>query len=313
MKLKIISYSATKGGAAKAARNFLSLVDNNSPYRAELISVYGTLKGSEFTKASTVSIMWHFVKMLISRFFTYFGRDNGVVKYSLNLFSSNYVIQNLELSSQNEEIIHINWINNDTISIFSLKTLCENPCKKVLLTLHDEWFYCATEHYAEYDSSAFINGYNKTTFIKNYIFNHKKKIDFNNVVISVPSQWLLDRAKQSQLLQDAEIYILPNAIDTDIFRCQLDIRLQRHTKLNICQDAFVIGFGAISGSSNPLKGFDLLIASLGDLINSIEDKNKVILLQTEQINESTRSVAKSLIWVLSLMLKKWLLFITTLM
>ncbi|MBM7353834.1 hypothetical protein [Lelliottia amnigena] len=119
MKLKIVSYSILKGGAAKAARNFLYLFEKDLPsnLEVELISVFGTEKNKKINKASQLSVGYHYFKMLLSRFFTIFDRKNHVVKYSLNIFSSNYVIKKLELKSERKEIIHLNWINNDTISL----------------------------------------------------------------------------------------------------------------------------------------------------------------------------------------------------
>lgn len=278
MKLKLVSYSVSKGGAAKAAKNFLQLADDNADYNAELISVFGTLKNNTFARAPSPSILWHYVKMLVSRFFTYFERSENVAKHSLNLFSSDYVIKRLDCTSTQEEIIHLNWINNDTISLRELRKLVSNPTKKILLTLHDEWFYCSTEHYAEYEGSEFTQGCYNNGIINQYIFELKKKLTFDNVVISVPSQWLYERAKSSYLLKNADIHILPNYINTEIFNVLPQVRDSRYSELCISTDAFVIGFGAVSGSSNPLKGFDLLISALEKLTDSQVEKEQVVLL-----------------------------------
>lgn len=287
MKLKIISYSATKGGAAKAARNFLYLIQNHENHNAELISVNGTLTSQGFIKAPKVSVFWHYFKMIISRSFTYFERSNNVVKYSLNLFSSNYVLKSINLTSKDKEIIHLNWINNDTLSIFYLKKLFKSSDKYVLLTLHDEWFYCSTEHYADYESSSFMKGYDDDGCISRRIFNLKKTIDFNKIIITVPSQWLFERARKSYLLRNAKVHVLPNPIDTDKFRYLKETRLARHLKFDVDEGCFIIGFGAVSGSSNPLKGFDLLIGALQKITNN---KNNNILLLTFGAKELDKSV-----------------------
>ncbi|HHG9510438.1 TPA: glycosyltransferase [Citrobacter amalonaticus] len=280
MKLKIISYSVSKGGAAKAAKNFLLLVNDKSQYQAELISVFGTLEANKFTRASTASIVWHYTKMLMSRFFTYFERFGYVVKYSLNLFSSDYVLHKLNCSSTEKEIIHLNWINNDTLSLRILKKLFNNPNKKILLTLHDEWFYCSTEHYAEFNEYKFIEGYDiaNARVINRYIYNLKKKLNYDNIVITVPSRWLYERAKSSYLLKNADIHILPNYIDTEVFIELRELRRDRYKELGIAEGSFIIGFGAVNGSSNPLKGFDLLIEALQKVADSSAGKNKIILL-----------------------------------
>ena len=279
MKLKIISYSAKKGGAAKAARNFLYLIAEEPQYHPSLISVSGKLENNVFKKASTYSILWHFFKMLVSRFFTYFNRSKSIVKYSLNLFSSNYVLGQLELDSNEDEIVHINWVNNDTISLFKLKSLFENNYKKIMLTLHDEWFYCATEHYANIDAKSYIYGYkNNDGLINRFVYELKRKIDFDKIIITVPSQWMYDRAKQSYLLKHADIHILPNMIDTDVYNYSESFRLNRFEHLGVSPDSFIIGFGAVSGGANPLKGFDLLCESLSQLFESNSEKEHIVLL-----------------------------------
>ena len=280
MKLKIVSYSILKGGAAKAARNFLYLFDKDisSDFEVELISVFGTEKNNNINKASRLSVVYHYFKMLLSRFFTIFERKKHVVKYSLNIFSSNYVMSKLELESTDKEIIHINWINNDTISLRDLNKLFKNPNKKILLTLHDEWFYCASEHYAEYNSNSFMVGYADEGCIGNAIFKLKKKLDLKRVVISLPSERLLERARDSYLLKHSDIHILPNPIDTDVFTYQKNIRTNRYNLLNVPKGSFIIGFGAVSGSSNPMKGFDLLVDSLRNILTRSNNRSNITLL-----------------------------------
>ncbi|WP_187229281.1 glycosyltransferase [Escherichia marmotae] len=278
MKVKIISYSLSKGGAAKAARNFLHLATKNKKYKSEMISVSGTLKDGVLFKASRLSVYWHYSKMLVSRLLTYFILNDKNIKCSLNIFDSNYVLKHMKEGETQKSVIHINWVNNDTISLFSLAKLFENKSERIILTLHDEWFYCASEHYAKYNSLCYITGYDDSDFINSYIFNLKKKINFDNVVITVPSYWLYERAKKSLLLRNSEIYILPNYIDTNIFTELKEVRSKRHRILGVPEDAFIIGFGAVSGGVNPLKGFDLLLSALDKVLSKINDKNRIVLL-----------------------------------
>ncbi|EEY1592112.1 TPA: hypothetical protein IEK69_004221, partial [Escherichia coli] len=119
MKVKIISYSLSKGGAAKAAKNFLHLASKNKKYEAEMISVSGIIKNGVLFKSSKLSVFWHYSKMLVSRVLTYFILNDKSIKYSLNIFDSNYVLKHIRVEDGQREVIHINWVNNDTISLFS--------------------------------------------------------------------------------------------------------------------------------------------------------------------------------------------------
>ncbi|EIF4800231.1 glycosyltransferase, partial [Escherichia coli] len=264
--------------AAKAAKNFLHLASKNKKYEAEMISVSGIIKNGVLFKSSKLSVFWHYSKMLVSRVLTYFILNDKSIKYSLNIFDSNYVLKHIRVEDGQREVIHINWVNNDTISLFSLSKLFENKRKRIILTLHDEWFYCASEHYAKYNSLCYVTGYDDSNFINSYIFELKKRINFENVVITVPSYWLYERAKKSYLLSNCEIYILPNYIDTNIFTELKDIRSKRYRILDVPEDAFIIGFGAVSGGANPLKGFDLLVSALDEVLSKINDKARIVMV-----------------------------------
>ncbi|WP_041498637.1 hypothetical protein [Escherichia coli] len=69
------------------------------------------------------------------------------------------------------------------------------------------------------------------------------------------------------MLSNCDIYILPNYIDTNIFTELKDIRSKRYRILDVPEDAFIIGFGAVSGGANPLKGFDLLVSALDEVLS----------------------------------------------
>ena len=100
---------------------------------------------------------------------------------------------------------------------------------------------------------------------------YKKLAHRNDLIYTTPSNWMYMRAKSSHILKDSDIRLLPNPIDTEIFKPSTDNEAESCRKsLNIEKDCFVFVFAACT-KRNKLKGIDLLFTAL--------DK-----LQTENLN-----------------------------
>jgi glycosyltransferase involved in cell wall biosynthesis len=166
----------------------------------------------------------------------------------------------------------LHWINNDTLSIFDFEKIPRGS----IVTLHDEWLYCGSEHYYKFldDTEDFALGYK---FFKNGIYGVNwnylvwvvkkfKLSDRSDLIYTVPSKWMLQRARKSLILKYADIRYLPNPIDTEVFRPMpvIDIEALRG-KYSVKSSDVMICFGAIGGKRNYLKGLSLLDISLGIL------------------------------------------------
>jgi len=250
-----ISFSLNKGGAAIAARKFVRL-QNRTNMKHRSINQDGAGK-------------LPYIKRLISYIFSKSQYDDNPIKHSLNLFSYPPVLKSF--SEQKSDIFHIHWINNDTISIFNLKKIPSGS----IITLHDEWLYCGSEHVYNIKNSDldFITGYNY--FKKNTLGIHwnyiiwKVKInqlqDRTDLIYTVPSRWMLERAQKSILLKNSDVRLLPNIIDTETFIpiSMHDCSLYR-TSLEIEDKDILLVLGASSteGKSSVLKGFHLMSEAL---------------------------------------------------
>jgi glycosyltransferase involved in cell wall biosynthesis len=261
LKVDIISFSINTGGAGIAANSFKNLLLNRkSKFDINLITQ---------DKAGK----YQFLKRLVSYILNKFQFDGNPTKHSLNFFSYNPVLNRFKHNSNN--ISHIHWINNETLSIFDLHKIPRGS----IITLHDEWFYCGSEHYYNItdESNDFINGYKYyKKGIKgihwNYLIwkvKHKKLTDRKDLIYTVPSSWMLQRAQSSKILKNSDIRLLPNPIDTEKFISPTESCINSFkSKLNINNDSFVIVYGAISGNKNKLKGIDLLT----DAVNLLKQK-----------------------------------------
>jgi glycosyltransferase involved in cell wall biosynthesis len=163
----------------------------------------------------------------------------------------------------------LHWINNDTLSIFDFQKI---PSGSVI-TLHDEWLYCGSEHCYKIldDTNDFERGYGffkKGTYGLhwNYLIWVIKKSKLSNrsdLIYTVPSKWMLHRARVSQILRHSDIRHLPNPIDTEVFRPSSAIEVEVLKSRHFIQSSDVlICFGAFGGKINYLKGLSLLDSSL---------------------------------------------------
>lgn len=270
INLVVASFSFKRGGAAIAANRFCNLLEPYSNIKIEKIS------------ADQTSI-FHFIKRLISHGLLILQKDNIHCKKSINLFSLTKLISAIS-NGKDKKLFHFHWINNDTLSVFSLKSI---PNYSVI-TLHDEWLYCGIEHYHYFNDidQTFISGYKKRlkyVDISYYIW----KVKLNNLknrddlIYTVPSSWMLERAKKSKILEGKDIRLLFNPIDTTIFSPNTldEIKIIKD-EFKIPHNNIIIMFGAIDGGKNRLKGAESLIEAL-DLLQKKspnDEINKITLL-----------------------------------
>ena len=270
MKIDFISFSFSKGGAAIAADKFKSLV----------LKLNCSVDGISQDNAGG----YQFFKRLVSFSLGKLERDKNAIKHSLNLFSYPPVPKSFQ---EKKSLHHIHWINNDTLSIFDFDKIPSGS----ILTLHDEWLYCGTEHcYQVGDNSDFFAvGY--PWFSRKYSgipwhaiiwrIKLKKLSRRRDLIITVPSNWILERAKRSLILKELPIYLLPNPIDVDTFYARRhENNLSLREQCGFKSEDFVFCFGAVGGKNNPLKGSHLLEKAFEVLISSLSESesNKIKII-----------------------------------
>jgi glycosyltransferase involved in cell wall biosynthesis len=91
-----------------------------------------------------------------------------------------------------------------------------------------------------------------------------------------PSRWLAESARKSSLFGERRIEVIPNGLDTEVFR---PIRKETAREiLNLPQDKTLVLFSAMGGAANPIKGFDLLAMALGALAGSGRARNLELMV-----------------------------------
>jgi len=94
-----------------------------------------------------------------------------------------------------------------------------------------------------------------------------------------------NRAENSYLLRDKDIRVVPNPINTDVFRNEkTDFSIE-----GVEPEDFVITFGAIDGGASEIKGFDLLTEAVQIFAETMSSliKVKIIIFGGKNKKSST--------------------------
>ena len=158
------------------------------------------------------------------------------------------------------DIIHIHWLNQGFIKLSSISTIK----KPVVWTLRDMWAFTGGSHYTmdfeKYEKSKL------STIIKNF----KKKSYKKSFYFIAISDWLKNKALQSDVLREFNVDRIYNNIDLKKFN-NIN-KKQGKDFLNINTDKKIILYGANNPQSKR-KGWDIFVESLKKL-----DKSKYYLL-----------------------------------
>lgn len=169
------------------------------------------------------------------------------------------------LNNSDADVLHLHWVQGEMLSIAEIGRLH----KPVVWTLHDMWAFCGAEHYTE--EFRWREGYRKGNRpgyesgfdLNRWTWNRKRKHWQRPMHIVTPSHWLAQCVRESDLMRDWPVSVIPNPIDTERWQ-PLEQGLAREL-LGLPKDVPLLLFGAIGGGQDPRKGFDLLQAALQHL------------------------------------------------
>jgi glycosyltransferase involved in cell wall biosynthesis len=265
MRVLHICYSDLEGGAARAAYRL-----HQAQRQAGLDSHMLVLdKFSDDPAVHTVSSA-HRIRIklasFISRQLLRCQKTQNPIVHSLNIFPSGL------LSSINKlepDIVNLHWVGGEMLSVGEIARLSQ----PTVWTLHDMWAFCGCEHYDdERPSERYRHGYSTDSRhpqdhgwdLDRWNFIRKQKAWKNKRFhIVTPSRWLGECAQHSQLFAKQPLQVIPNCIDHEIYR-PLSKSFAREA-LGLPQDKQLLLFGAMSSTSDPRKGYHLLIPALQQL------------------------------------------------
>lgn len=178
------------------------------------------------------------------------------------------------------DVLHLHWINQRFIKLQDLP-----KDKPIVWTLHDSWPFCGICHYF-LDCQLYQThcGYcpmlhsGKEKDLAYRIFEEKLRAYHDlNLHIVTPSRWLGECAKQSALFGRFPVTIIPNCLETDVYRPlseqeideRLSVAIECNPALHFLKRAAgekaakpMILYGAMNAATDRRKGFASLLSAL---------------------------------------------------
>jgi len=165
------------------------------------------------------------------------------------------------------DVVHFHWVG---FGFPSLRTIAGVSVPSVW-TLHDSWAFTGGCHLPG-ECERFTARCGRCPLLASHVgwdpsrwVWHRKRaaISGSAPAYVAPSQWLASQAAKSSLLGRQPVRVIPNAVDTEVFR-----PLGQHTArevLGIPGDRKVVLFSAVGGDRDPNKGFSLLLEAIASL------------------------------------------------
>jgi glycosyltransferase involved in cell wall biosynthesis len=180
----------------------------------------------------------------------------------------------------NPDIVHMHWIGNGFFSIENFGIIG----RPIVWTFHDMWPFTGGCHYdegcrkyEEHCGSCPQLGSDRSNDLSRRILRRKKK-HWNDIEITIvtPSNWLAGCVKNSSLFGDRKIHVIPNGLDTEIYK---PMNKESARKLwSLPEDKKYILFGAINATSARRKGLHILNQALKVLHDVVIDNSIELII-----------------------------------
>lgn len=182
------------------------------------------------------------------------------------------------------DVIHLHWINHGFLNPKSLEKLAQLG-KPIVWTIHDSNTFTGGCH-VRFDCQNYLKSCGDCPLLKqpkaddlsHQIWLKKQKAyQVLKPVIISPSTWLANAAKNSGLLKNSQIEVIPNTLETTIFKPTDKATAKQ--QFGIDESQFVLLSGFMPSKKDAHKGTSYLIEALDLWITQNPDlKEKVTLL-----------------------------------
>lgn len=195
---------------------------------------------------------------------------------------------------QEADIIHIHWIRN-ILSISGIGELVKKG-KKIVWTCHDSWAftggcyvrYGCTKYCRECGECPELYS-NKRKDLSYKVLKKKRKHWANNdMTFIAPSDWMKRNIQESHLFNKNKVYVIPNALDTDIYYRK---KYEKENKINLL-------FGAADAKVY-YKGFEYLVQLLKKMMDQDADATQKYCLNfvgTDKIDNPILNLFECKFW-----------------
>lgn len=282
MKILQLSHSDIKGGAARAAyriQKALRQADVNSQMLVSYAHANDCMVQGPHSKwAKAVSLIRPRLTAPVRRLL---GTDNPVI-HSPAILPSSWPRR---LNTSNADLVHMHWVQGEMLSIEDIGRIR----KPMVWTLHDMWPFCGAEHYS--DDARWREGYrcnnrpdHESGFdLNRWCWQRKRRHWRRPFQLVCPSHWLAGCVQRSALLAHWPVRVIPNPLPTDLYR-PWPQALARQL-FGLPAEGPLLLFGAIGGSRDPRKGWDLLAPALRQLAHTDPGLQAVVFGQSEPADQ----------------------------
>lgn len=290
MKLVILNKNDGKGGAARAASMWhKAMLKNGIDSSFFVENVTASIPGSLAPKSKPRKIYNYFKTHFDDNYLNWKYPNRDKYPWGINVLPTNV---HHEINALRPDLVNLHWISNETISWNEIAKI-EAP---IAWTMHDMWALTGGCHYSygcdKYQSHCGACPQlksQKTKDLSYKIFDKKiELIQKKKITVIASSVWLHDCFKASPVFGNLDIHIVPNPMDTDVFK-PID-KSQARNVLNLPQDKKLILFMAFSATTDPRKGVQYLPSMLEELENTYStDELELVVVGAASNNGSIKT------------------------
>ncbi len=162
------------------------------------------------------------------------------------------------------DLLHLHWVSGGFVPI-------RFPWRRglpMVWTLHDMWAFTGGCHYDQ-ECGRYRGSCGRCPLLDSDRARDYSRVTWKRkarawadreMTIVTPSRWLAECAGASSLMRERRIEVIPNGLQLDRYRPIP--KSQARELLGLPQDRRLIAFGAVASTSDPRKGYDLLVPAL---------------------------------------------------
>lgn len=252
MKIVIINKSDSTGGAAVVSRRLMESLREVGTDARMLVAEKLTDSPYVEQAAEGVRLKWPFLKERLAIFV-----DNGFNRdtlFKIDTASDGLPLWRHPLVAEADAVL-LNWVNQGFLSLEGVKRIAALG-KPVIWTMHDMWNMTGICHHAgdcthfreECGKCPLMGKHSGPHDLSRRIWLRKRQILPEGICYVAVSNWLAGKARESSLLGNSRVEVIPNAFPV---RGEGMERKNRDEKLKIL-------FGA-ARLDDPIKGLPLLV------------------------------------------------------
>jgi glycosyltransferase involved in cell wall biosynthesis len=174
--------------------------------------------------------------------------------WTIGWWSDRKIMRSLDAGS----IVHLHWVGGGYLSLQNILAI-KNP---LVWTLHDAWPFTGGCHVVGECRKFFDNcgacEQLGSSFQKDLswigITRRKKLLSSGQKIFVAPSSWMQDLAKSSTILGNADVRVIPNGVDTKIFKPIKKSLAREKLQLSVEKKYILFSANNVLGDSN--KGFE---------------------------------------------------------